>query len=294
MKLIILIPFLNEEKYIGRLMDSFAAQTRRPDCLVLADDGSTDQSAKMADDFAVQHPFVKVVHLPRRPAEADRLAKAAELNAFHRALEACNHGRDFDVIAKMDGDLDLPPDALATLMQQFEADPKLGIAGTYLSLIGPDGKPQRERSNPLHVRGATKFYRRQCYEQIAPLPQILGWDTIDEMRAAMHGWQVKNFELSSRDIIHLRPTGSYNGALRGYRRRGLAAYAYGAHPLFVLLGGLSRMREKPRIMAGLYYLIGFVSAALKHVPRAEPELRAAVRRDHLARLRRLGTRTNAE
>jgi hypothetical protein len=141
-----------------------------------------------------------------------------------------------------------------------------------------------EHSQPWHVRGATKFYRADCWRAIEPLPAILGWDTIDETRARIAGWTVRSFALEGPPPLHLRPTGSHDGSLRGFRRRGAAAWGYGAHPLHVLASAAVRMAHRPFAAAGLAYLAGWAAAAVRRAPRAEPEARAHLRREQRARL----------
>jgi hypothetical protein len=69
----------------------------------------------------------------------------------------------------------------------------------------------------------------------------------------------------------------------------LAAYAYGAHPAHVLASALSRATERPPVLCGVHYLGGWAGAALRRVPRAEPDVRRRVRHEQLARLRALAT-----
>jgi hypothetical protein len=80
--------------------------------------------------------------------------------------------------------------------------------------------------------------------------------------------------------------GARDGAIRAQRRWGACAYAYGEHPLYALVMGLRRLPERPRVVGGLSYVAGWALAALRRAPRAEPELRAYVRRAQLQRLRR--------
>jgi hypothetical protein len=134
------------------------------------------------------------------------------------------------------------------------------------------------------VRGATKFYRAACLEQVSPLPAHLGWDTIDELRAQLHGWKIESVEFPDHDVLHLRPTGSYDGLVRGYRRAGLAAWAYGAHPLQVLVSSLIRMRRPPRLRGGAAYLGAWLGAALSRAPRAEKDAIELMRRHQRARI----------
>jgi biofilm PGA synthesis N-glycosyltransferase PgaC len=262
-----------------------AAQTRLPDRLVLVDDGSTDSSGEIAAEFARGREEVLVLCRPPGPRARDRLAEAGELKAFQWAVAQLDP--NWDLVAKMDADLRLSPATLETIERAFASDPCLGMAGARLSERGPDERMVRLVSRPEHVEGATKFYRRACWDDIAPLPPILGWDTLDEVRARMRGWRTASFSVPGGDPLHLRRMGGHGAILRSFRRWGVCSYGYGAHPLHVLLYGLRLMRSRrPRVIGGLNYLVGWALAALRRPPRAEPELRQVVRHDQLERIRR--------
>ncbi len=51
MKASVVIPALNEERYLGGLLSDLAAQTRPPDEVMVVDAGSTDRSAEVARRF---------------------------------------------------------------------------------------------------------------------------------------------------------------------------------------------------------------------------------------------------
>jgi hypothetical protein len=284
LRIAIIVPFLNEEKYLGTLLDSVARQERPPDQLVLVDDGSNDRSPEMAAAFAREHAYATVLRRPPRPPERDRMMTVPELRAFDWALSRTS---DWDVVAKMDADLELSPDLFAEVERRFEANPQLGITGAYVSALDADGRPQRQRCPVYHVEGENTFYRRECLEAIRPLPFIHAWDTIDEVRARMAGWRTESFATPAGDQLHLRRMGSHDGVLRGYRRAGLAAWGYGAHPLQLIATAIVRMREPPPVLCGVHYLAGWAMGPLKRFPRAEPELRRFVRKENLRRLRGL-------
>jgi glycosyltransferase involved in cell wall biosynthesis len=285
MKLLVIVPFLNEEEHLPTLLRTLEQQTRVPDELLLMDDGSTDASADMAAAFAARHSWARCVRRPPRAPERDRMYSAHELRAFERGLQAA--APDWEIAAKLDGDLAVTQELFAEIERRFAAEPRLGMAGPYISTPDAGGRLIRQRCPENHVEGEASFYRRQCLESIFPLPAILGWDTIDEIRARMRGWHTAAIEIPGGDPVHLRRMGSYNGILRGFRRAGLAAYAYGAHPLHVLLAGIARLTERPFGLCGVSYVAGWVLAGIRHEPRAEPELRAFVRREQRRRLRRL-------
>jgi glycosyltransferase involved in cell wall biosynthesis len=281
----VVVPFLNEEWCLPTFLDSIATQTRRPDRLVLVDDGSTDRSAEIALKFARNRDWVDVLRLAPRRRGRDRLAQADELKAFQSAVAQLNEA--WDVVAKMDADLELPRKAIQTIDDAFARDPSLGMAGTRLAERGSDGIRVPLISPPEHVEGATKFYRRACWEEIAPLPAILGWDTLDEFLARMRGWRTETFVVPGGDPLHLRRMGAHGRILRSFRRWGACAYGYGAHPLHVLLYGGRLMRiRRPWLIGGAHYMAGYAIAALRRAPRARADVRKAMRRQQMRKIRR--------
>jgi hypothetical protein len=283
--LAVVVPFLNEREHLPTLLASIDAQTRPPDRLLLVDDGSSDGSHEFALDFALRNHYAAALRRPPRPPEADRLATAAELRAFQWGLEQLD--RPYSIVGKLDADLQLQPQHFAEICAMFDADPQLGLAGAYLSIRGADGAITRESHPPDHVRGANKFYRRACLDQISPLPSHLGWDTIDEVKARMHGWRTTSLALSGGDSIQLRPTGAHDGRLRAFWRWGECAYGYGSHPLSVIAGALARSARRPYVVLGSAYMLGWASAYVRARPRADAQVRAYRRREELLRLRRI-------
>jgi len=59
----VLIPLYNAEKYIGECIDSILNQTCDDYEIVIVDDGSTDQSSKIVDEYQKNHPaLIRVIH----------------------------------------------------------------------------------------------------------------------------------------------------------------------------------------------------------------------------------------
>jgi biofilm PGA synthesis N-glycosyltransferase PgaC len=285
MRLALVVMILNEEEHLPTFLDSLAAQTRLPDRAVLVDDGSTDRSADVAADFARRHEWAKVVRRPARPPERDRLASASVWASFQSAVETLSADYEFDVVAKVDADLRLTPRLLEEVEARFVADPALGLTGPYLSEVDAGGARQRLRWRPEHVGGATKFYRRECYADVFPLASLLNFDMVDEVKARSRGWRTASFEAVDGDPIHLRPHGTYDGALRGFRRWGRAEYVSGSHPLSVLYVGLQRLRAHPPVLGSLNYFGAWAAAAARRVPRFDAEVRALRRREQSHRMR---------
>jgi len=282
LRIAVVVPFLDEQEHLPDLLASMASQTRAPDVLLLVDDGSGDRSPQLAHAYAASHPNTRVLRRPPRAVGRDRLAGGAAVRAFDWGVGQIDG--EWDVVAKVDADLRLNPHLLAALEDAFLADPRLGMAGSYLAVLDDAGRPVRQRCRPEHVEGETKFYRRGCYDAIAPLPAMLGWDTIDEVRARLSGWRTASLDVPGGDSLHVRPMGSHDGRLRGFRRWGRCAWAYGEHPLHVLAVAVQRLGDRPRLLGGLSYLLGYGHAALRRLPRAEKAVRREVRGDGLRRL----------
>jgi glycosyltransferase involved in cell wall biosynthesis len=58
----IIVPVYNMESYLDRCMSSILNQTYKNLEIILVDDGSTDSSPKMCDDYAIKDNRIKVVH----------------------------------------------------------------------------------------------------------------------------------------------------------------------------------------------------------------------------------------
>lgn len=58
----VLVPVYNVEKYLRRCLDSILKQTYADYEVVLVDDGSTDQSGAICDQYASEHKHIRVIH----------------------------------------------------------------------------------------------------------------------------------------------------------------------------------------------------------------------------------------
>lgn len=58
----VIVPVYNEEKDLRRCVDSILHQTYKNIEIILVDDGSTDQSGKICDEYAVNYSNIKVIH----------------------------------------------------------------------------------------------------------------------------------------------------------------------------------------------------------------------------------------
>ncbi|MBR0460456.1 glycosyltransferase [Candidatus Saccharibacteria bacterium] len=70
----IIVPVYNVALYLPKCLNSLTAQTYKNLEIILIDDGSTDSSSKLCDDYANEHKGVKVIHQKNQGLSAARNA----------------------------------------------------------------------------------------------------------------------------------------------------------------------------------------------------------------------------
>ncbi len=275
---VIISPVRDEEKYIEATVESVRRQTVLPAEWVIIDDGSTDRTGDLLDRIAAQLPWIRVLHRTNR---GFRKPGGGVMEAFYDGYNnlQCN---DWDFIVKLDGDLSFAPEYFEKCFEYFRKDPGLGIGGGEIH-HNISGKLKLEENPRFHVRGATKIYRKACWQAIGGLWPAPGWDTIDEVKANMLGWRTHTF--TDLYLLHHRFTGSEGGLLRDKLKHGRICYISGYHPLFVVASCLYRITQRPYIIGSAAILYGYLKARLTHRQRVEDRSYVAYIRDQ--QLRRL-------
>lgn len=249
MKYIIIIPAHNEELHIGKTLHSIAEQTVLPSQVVVCDDHSSDQTHSIARDFSKMHPWIKVV---KHQSEAQHQPGSKVIRAFMAGLKSID--MDYDFIVKLDADLILPPYYFETLLNHFNTNPKLGLAGGFAYIQIKDQWILENLTDKHHVRGAFKMYRKSCFEQIGGLQPVMGWDTLDELLCHYYNWEV----LTDISLIvkHLKPTGAlYNS--KAAQEQGAAFYRLGYGWVLSTIASAKLSYRKKKIHLFLKYLKGY-------------------------------------
>ena len=274
---VVVSPCRDEAKFIRRTLDSVAAQTIRPALWVVVDDGSTDDTPRILDEYAGRLPWLRVV---RRADRGQRSMGGGVMEAFYRGLDTVDLD-EFDYVCKLDTDLDLPTRYFETLIRRMEAEPRLGSSSGKPWFHHPEtGVLTPERIGDEMSVGASKFYRTTCFREIGGFVRHLIWDGIDCHRARMHGWIVESVDSEDLRFLHLRPMGSSHGSVwHGRVREGRAQWIMGSWPPFFLASVASRLFRYPVLTGSVAMLWGYLSSPAKRVPRYEdPEFRRFLRR----------------
>ena len=259
---IVISPVRNEDKFLQLTIDSMAKQTLLPAQWIIVDDGSTDNTAKIAKAAAEKYDWITVVV---REDRGFRKPGGGVIEAFYDGFKQIKNP-DWQFVVKFDGDLSYGPDYFEQCLHRFEKDKKLGIGGGTICNQRESGLVVEAPGDPkFHVRGASKIYKRECWDAIGGLLQAPGWDTVDEYKANMLGWSTYTFP--GLDLCHHRPAGGAQGTWKNWKKNGLANYIAGYHPLFMVVKCASRVFSKPYGVTAAGLWLGFVSGYLNRVPQ---------------------------
>ena len=235
---LLISPCRDEAQYLRRTLDSVAAQSVPPALWVVVDDGSTDETP------AILEEYLAAAALPARGAARRSRPPASGAGRHRGLLRRPGEVRleDFDYLCKLDMDLDLPVRYFELLMERMESNPRIGTTSGKPWFVHPQsGALVPEICGDEMSVGMTKFYRVACFKEIGGFVRQVMWDGIDCHRARMLGWIAESVDLEPLRFVHLRPQGaSQKGIWTGRVRAGFGQYFMGTSPLYYLaVGGLS-------------------------------------------------------
>ena len=272
----VVTPVRDELENLERLAECMRCQSILPTQWILVDNGSTDGTLALAERLASQHAWIDVT-----TSEASAIAEpgAPIVRAFAAGLELLRE--PVEVIVKLDADVSFANDHFERLLAAFGHDLSLGIAGSVcLELRGERWLEATVAAQ--HVRGAVRAYRWSCWETVRPLEPRLGWDTVDELKAAVAGWRTGTVE--SVSFRHHRAVGERDGRRwERARRQGRASHYLGYKAWYLVLRSLRRAIDDPAALAMTW---GYVEAVVRGEPRHADESvrREARRRQSLGQL----------
>lgn len=254
----IVVPVHNEEKFLPFFLKSVSSQNLLPQEMILIDDNSNDRTKEIMTDYQDKNDFVRVFS---HKSSNEHMPGAKVVNAFLFGYSKLS--KSYDFILKLDADLILPPKYFQTVSKVF-SNPEIGITGgtlVELTKKGTWGSAHPMKKN--HIRGGLKAYSVDCYRKIGGLIPEMGWDTIDEILANYHGYEVKI--LNNLKVKHLRPVGNiYSSDFSFFQGEAFYKMRYG-----VIIGILACIKGSliKRSLSFLFWSItGLLNGYFKKTP----------------------------
>ena len=130
-----IVPAFNSARYLGAAIDSILAQRYRPIEVIVADDGSRDDTRRIAEGYG---PPVRVVTQATQGPAATR----------NLGLQAASG----DFVAFLDADDLWHPDKLVRQMARFDARPDLDVSVTHAQMFWIDSLAEEARSYENETR----------------------------------------------------------------------------------------------------------------------------------------------
>ena len=258
MKISVAMCTFNGERFLSRQLSSIATQSRLPDELLVNDDGSTDATVKLVENFAGVVPFPVEVSVNERHLGVTR--------NFESVIRRCSG----DVIVLCDQDDVWLPHRLEVLEEKLSSAPETAVAFSDAYLINENGKRTGDR-----LWGIVGFGKRQqAHLRRDPFGQLMGRSIVSGCTLAVRA--------DHRDLILPFPSEETNSQMRVLHDRWISLVLAPAFGLEVIDEPLVEYRLHPRQRVGIPAL-----QIRKLVPSSMLRWRSAAvpTKEHVARLR---------
>lgn len=262
---VLITPCRDEADYARQCLDSVLQQTVQPALWVIVDDGSRDDTPEILQEYADRVDWIKIV---QRKDRGKRAVGPGVIDAFYAGLETIDLNK-FDYLCKFDLDLDIPAEYFETLISWMQQEPCLGTcSGKPYYKSGVHDELVSEKIGDEMSAGMTKFYRRECFQEIGGFVRQVMWDGIDCHQCRMLGWVACSRDDPRTRFIHLRAMGSSQQNLwTGRMRHGYGQYFMGTGLAYMTASALYRMTRPPLLVGGLGMWWGYVRSMLDRQER---------------------------
>lgn len=166
---------------LGDAIDSILAQTYADWELILCDDGSTDDTLKVAEAYAARDARIRVVRNPRNLG-------------LNHSLNHCLREARGEFYARMDGDDISVPDRVAKLVAALDTNPGVALVSSWMTCFDEEGDWGLVKTKPAPIREdfaqGTPFCHAPCMVRMSVMRELGGYGTEPWLRRSQdyHLW----------------------------------------------------------------------------------------------------------
>lgn len=180
----VVMPCYNDEKYVAEAIESILNQTFADFELIIVDDGSTDTSSKIIDEFARRDSRIRVLR---------NLQPTGRGAARNRGIAAARA----DLIIFQDSDDTSVPDRLELQLEYMRTHPEIGLVASPNTIMDEDGTHLGTRRIP--VSGAEVAKRLRCHTVFSHCAAMYRTRIIKEIGGYRNGFtQAQDYDMLLR------------------------------------------------------------------------------------------------
>jgi len=174
----------NSEKTLHRAIDSILQQTYNDWVFVICDDGSTDSSLRILEDYKVQCPDKFII------------IKNDGNRGLTYTLNRCLHHVKSEYVARMDADDISLPNRFDREVEFLDHNPEYGFVGCSIERFDEDGVwAQNHEKNDVEPKD---FYKSSCFVHPTVMMRKSMLDEVEGYRVAWFTNRCEDYDLWMR------------------------------------------------------------------------------------------------
>lgn len=265
---LLITPCKNEGKNLPSLIDSVKSQTIKPLIWFILDDGSTDDTEKILKECQKTCDWIKALNFEEHSRDLGLHLAEIMNKGFKYAVAYCTQKKlEYGYVGNLDGDLTIPTTFFENIIEEFEKNPRLGVASGGTEHI-IDNRIVRVRLAANEPSGGHMLIRRECFESIGGFPISYASDSVLKAKARLRNWETKRFE--NNVATEVRDVGSAEGFWKGSVQSGKSNYYLNFNPLFVIMKSANFFKKPPHYI-GFGYLFGYFRDFIRRKSQIEDE-----------------------
>lgn len=257
------------EKDLGRVLQSLLGQSIQPDKINIVDDGSTDKTSQILEEFRKQNPnLFNIIRIESRTRDFTRIP-----HLWNMCLE---NGYDYHWIGAADTVYN--KDYAEIILKRMEENPNLVITS---------GHHPNPKEKPVSPHGGGRFVRQSFFfKYYDQYPAIMGYESQIIHKARLEGYEA---DVTYDAIVeHTQPLGKFHN----FAEFGQGMKSLGYHPVYALMMITNNFFKNPVVgkkgsLQMFWYYMTFFPKNTGYYSKFNEDFRNQLRQLQKQRIKRL-------